>query len=197
MPSNIHSVIKDIEDVKKDVHRKPYNAAIDEMAALQSVIVANVAEDASWTGQLSNAIKSHGVDTEDSGHSFRVAVGVDTTIAPYAGVVEFGSGSRLNKSSAFSLPAPTPDTYPYSDGYPYESPSGVSEGLLDDLEEWVKTKPVVPKKDSDGPEELAQKIAHTIVEKGTYAHPFLRPAWFNHSRIIKQTIRMMVRRAFR
>jgi len=75
---------------------------------------------------------------------------------PYAGYVEKGTGERGGST-------------------PYEAPDSPP---VQEILQWIEAKGITPR--LDGPYttqyELAEAIAFTIVDEGTYAHPFLLPA---------------------
>ncbi|WP_206750519.1 hypothetical protein, partial [Halorubrum sp. SP9] len=80
---------------------------------------------------------------------------------------------------------------------PYPEPSGLPP--FDPILTWVIAKNITsPKYDSTYA--LASAIQRTIGEQGTFAHPFIRPAWRNARgkrnivRLNRQAMRRAVRR---
>lgn len=180
MPSNIDSVINDIDDVKDDlrtVFRRKLRAS---MTALKAEVYQNIDDDADYSGNLKRSLS---LDVERTPDGPKLTIGTNAAIAPYAPFVEFGTGSRTEQTFGASLPTYEPDSYPPN--FPYESPA-MSEGLVRNIVEWVQEKPVIPRDDSMTQKDLGFAIAATIVNKGTYAHPFMRPAWFQHELEIRQ-----------
>lgn len=72
----------------------------------------------------------------------------------------------------------------------------MSPGMVANIVEWVETKPVIPSEDITQ-RELGYRIAAAIANKGTYAHPFLRPAWFHNELAVRQAARNALRKATR
>lgn len=198
MPSNVNQVISDIEDVKHDLKRNIPTHVSAAMEKLLGTAIMHIEEDANWRGNLASSVRSHGVDVEPTGDgSYEVTVGTDSDIAPYAPFIEFGTGSRSEQSGPGAVRFPPfgrGDAVPV--GYPYDSPT-MSEGLVAEIIEWVESKPIVPKEDDMSQKELGSVIAASIAKKGTYAHPFLRPAWFKHKLNIKRAARKAVKKSFR
>lgn len=104
-----------------------------------------------------------------------------TVDAHHARYVEFGTGSYFG-TSQYPIP---------SDVSPYDAPGGVTDEMVENIEEWVNTKPVVPRH-YETQSELAQAIAHTIAELGTHAQPYHRPAWYGYRERLIQNIRSAV-----
>lgn len=191
---NIEQVIKDIEDTKSDLHRNLRRSARNTMRAVELEAKANVKQDAEWRGNLRRSIS---LDMEVTGHGIEVSVSTDAGIAPYAPFVEFGTGMRSASAWTGSLPFPPADegTTP-PPGFPYESPS-MSPGMVQSIIDWVETKPVVPRDDNMSQRDVGFAIAAKIAEQGTYAHPFLRPAWFKMEPLFKSGMRAAVNKTFR
>ena len=190
---NIDQVISDIDDVKDDLRdemRKRVGAA---MAVLQADAAAYILGDPHVTGQLFSALKGEST-TGRSELEFRVYT--DASIAPYAAVVEFGSGPNSNISWKGSRQMPPPDADDTPPGYPFSAPDidNIS-GFAYYIEQWMKKKGVPPKYDSYRASALA--IAKAIDQHGNYAHPYLRPAWFDNELQIKKAARNAVRNAVR
>lgn len=192
MPHNVEQVIADIDDVKDDLHDETKRSARGSMEAVHDTAVENVMSDADWTGNLRRSL---GVTMRDRGDHISVSVETDASIAPYAPFVELGTGRRTLQTApqAASAAPRTPEEAPPD--FPYSSPGRVTSGLVRNIIEWVETKPV-KSAEFDSDEALGIAIAATIVEEGTYAHPFLQPAWFQHELLIRQNMRNAVQRAF-
>lgn len=196
MPSNIGDVIGDVEDVKNDLEQNILTKMHDAMRELLDTALHHVDEDSDWTGGLKASIRRHGVNTEWSDDdTIKFTVGTDKNIAPYAPLVEFGTGERgkSGRSAPGAISAGKPDSYPA--GYPYDSPDVEPEKLVGAIYEWVETKPVTPEKATMW--DTAMAITRAIIAVGTYAHPFLRPAWFKNKLKLKRAARKAVRKSFR
>lgn len=201
---NVSDVVSDIDDVKRDL-RKTHRAVRRVMDTVAEDARAYIRADADYTGQLRRSI---GVQSrpQSAGHQ-QISVVTDAETAPYAALVEFGSGVRTNESSDDSVSAPMPETPP--PGVPYETPDidynesnplnmrgyPTFYGFVKHIEEWMENKPVAPK--LGDMTTSAAFIARTIIEKGQYAHPFLRPAWFHNELWVKRAARNAVRKAVR
>lgn len=189
---NIDAVKRDIEDVIDELH-DVHRAVRGVMDLVRSEARSLVAADADWKGRLRKSIK---LDTDSiSSTEDRVRVYADSDIASWAPFVEFGTGSRTGEtdgSSARFYSESRLDGQPI--GYPFDSPDGPSSNLVGPILEWVQTKPIIS---SQPAIVVARKIAKTIVDVGTYAHPFLRPAWFQQERQIKRAAKQAVKDAVR
>jgi HK97 gp10 family phage protein len=201
---NIDDVVSDIDSVKRDL-RKVNRAVRRVMDTVAEDARAYVRADADYTGQLRRAI---GVETETQGRGeHQVSVATDATTAPYAAIVEFGSGVRTDVTQGGSVNAPPPEQMP--PGTPYETPDinydesnplnmkgyPTFYGFVKHIEEWMENKPVEPLLGDTTTS--AAFIARAIIEKGQYAHPFLRPAWFQNELRVQQAARNAVRKAVR
>lgn len=195
-PHNIEDVIKDVEEVKNDLQVHLHEKLRDEMRRMLQTAITHVEKDADWKGNLTRSLRSHGVDSEwRSRAEWQYSIGTDEKIAPYGPFVEFGTGSKSDNPASGSYQSIRPP-HDYPAGYPYEAPA-MSPALVANIIEWVKTKPITPKQGDPSDEELGARIAAEIVEKGTHAHPFLRPAWYKHRLQIRQQARSAVKKAFR
>lgn len=191
---NIEQVNKDIEDVKSDLHRNLKRAARSSMRAVELEAKANVKADADWKGNLRRSIS---LDVDDRGEQITVSVGTDAGIAPYAPFVEFGTGMRSGLSWVGSISTPPADEGTrFPPGFPYESPS-MGPNLVANIIDWVETKPIIPQDDAMSQRDVGFAIAAKIAEKGTYAHPFLRPAWFHMEPLFNSAMRGAVAKTFR
>jgi len=120
---------------------------------------------------------------------------VHTVVAPEVYKYhEYGTGQRGRQSAGFGATFDRP-----SDG-PYKAPNPMPP--YEPIRRWVVEKGLTP--DPDGPYdsqlELASAIQRTIGERGTYAHPFMRPTWFERERSVTRgaarAIRTATRRTF-
>jgi hypothetical protein len=75
--------------------------------------------------------------------------------------LEHGTGARAREDTL-----PDHESYPAPSAAPYY-----------DILEWMKAKPVPPQ-EYDNVEDAAAAAAKTIMDEGTFPHPFLRPAWY-------------------
>lgn len=203
--SNIEEVIQSVDDVKDDLRyemRKRVGAA---MLALKADVTNYIVQDPDYTGQLLSAL-SHDETVDEEALEF--VVGVDMDEAPYAAIVELGSGKRTNipykgSQKATSPPDEKPIDYPFSSpDIPYneDNPADTAGypkfyGFVKHIEEWMRNKPVSPHTGSYF--FSAVKIAETIIRRGNYAHPYLRPAWFDNELQIKKAAKNAVRNAVR
>lgn len=191
---NIGDVIADVEDTKEDLHKNLKRTARTQMGAVQMQAKSNVGLDAEWTGNLRTSIS---LDMDDRGDEITVSVGTDSGRAPYAPFVEFGTGMRSALSWSGSLPfLPADEGTTPPPGFPYDAPT-MGPGMVQNIIEWVETKPVIPRDDDMSQRDVGFAIAAKIAEQGTYAHPFLRPAWFRQERIFNFAMRKAVRKTFR
>lgn len=192
---NVGSVISDIDDVKRDIRgemRKRVGAAMRVVWADAKQYVLN---DSHNTGQLFSALKT---DNDMGGERLEFSVYTDASIAPYAAIVEYGSGSmRSNISWRNSRQMPPPDPENAPPQYPFDSPDIKNiSGFAYYIEQWMIQKGVSPRKyNSRRAASLA--IAKTINDRGNYAHPYLRPAWFDNELRVKRAARNAIRNAVR
>lgn len=90
------------------------------------------------------------------------------TKARHGPYIEFGTGAYFGTSAY-----PLPDTVS-----PIDAPDGVTDEMVENITEWIETKPVTPRH-YDSTSELAGAISHTISTLGTQSQPYIRPAWYN------------------
>lgn len=205
--SNIEDVIDSVDDVAEDLVHEIRKRVGRVMAMLKQRVVQYVREDSDFTGALAHSIHR---DDELGPPEMEFTVATNSDIAPYAAIVEYGSGSRTNDEWRGSESAPPPDVgSAVPRGFPYESPdidyneenpyqiTGYPEfaGFVGHIEEWMQKKPVEPQ--SGDLFTSAVAIARTIVERGNHAHPFMRPAWFDKELQVKNAARNAVRNATR
>lgn len=81
--------------------------------------------------------------------------------------VEYGTGAYFGTSMY-----PLPDTVS-----PIDSPDGVTDEMVENITDWISTKPVTPTY-YESTSDLAQAISHTIAAVGTQSQPYIRPAWY-------------------
>lgn len=188
---NVGSVISDIEDVKDDLRhemRKRVGAAMRVVWADAKQYVLN---DPHASGDLFTALQN---ESDTTGDELEFRVYTDAAIAPYAAIVEFGSGSRTENEWPAAPSTKPPEEYPSQ--FPFNAPDIDNlSGFAFYIEQWMRTKGITPKYDSYRASALA--IAKTIKDRGTYAHPYLRPAWFDNELQVKKAARNAVRNAVR
>jgi hypothetical protein len=193
--SNIDSVIKSVDDVQDDVQSEFRRKVSNAVRVMWKDALGYIASDPHVSGELmQNTEFTESIDST----SMEFAVEVNRRRSEYAAVVEFGSGLKTNKPFEGSEPIP-PDMYDsVPSDFPYESPDipyntddpsdtqGYEKfyGFTKYIEEWMRTKPLTPK--SGNYFVSAAYIAAEIIEKGNYAHPFLRPAYFDNELLIKE-----------
>lgn len=148
--------------------------AVDKGAALTATEAIRflALQNAFWRGNLAESIHFKNVDLGS------VSRTVIEAAAPYAAYVEYGIGPRGS-----ALPS----------GKRYGTPS-MHPNFVKNIREWVMTKPLFlgPRTDA-----VAWAIAETISEKGTYPHPYMRPAWFKVKPMMMSEIRRGIRSAVR
>jgi hypothetical protein len=206
--SNIGDVIDSVDDVKDDLIHEFEKRVGDRMDLLQQRATQYVMDDANFTGDLASSIRK---ETTVSDDEIEFRVGVNLARAPYAAIVEFGSGTRTNtpweKSRAYGMgfdagsavpmdyPFEAPDV-PYNRDDPY-SLQGYPKfsGFVGHIERWMKVKGITPEKGSIFISAVA--IAAAIIDHGNYAHPYLRPAWFDTELAVKQGAKNALRNATR
>lgn len=189
MPSNIEQVIADIEDFKHDLRNQLRRRVARAMRVLEADARTYIKQDADWRGHLARSLS---MDVERDADGVTIVVSAGGAEAPYAPFVEFGTGSRTER---------TTDAAPSSNllvggmkppGYPYKSPD-MSPGMVANIIEWVRTKSITSP--NENAEQLGFRIASVIANRGTYAHPFMRPAWFHNELRVRQAARNAIRRA--
>jgi HK97 gp10 family phage protein len=193
MPHNVGSVVSDIEDVKNDLRSQLRRRVTQAMRVLEADARTYIKRDADWRGHLARSLS---MDVQERTDGAEIVVSVGGRKAPYAPFIEFGTGARSEQTTS---QAPSsgivyePDSYPPT--FPYSSPD-LSPGMVANIIEWVETKPVSGSDDVSD-EELGYRIAATIANRGTYAHPFMRPAWFQNERRIRNAAHNALRKAVR
>ena len=206
--SNIDDVIDSIDDVQDDIRSELRKRVGRAMAVLRQRVQLYIQKDADWTGDLHRSIKKSETIVDDQTLSFSVYT--DSTIAPHAALVEYGTGDRGNPTETWvgseSITETASNKPP---DYPYDSPSidyneadpfdltgyGSFAGLVSTIQKWMETKPVAPRKGDVFTS--AVLISRSIIENGTYGHPFMRPAWFETELRIKKAASNALRNAVR
>lgn len=193
---NINDVIGDIEDVKGGIRHEMKKRVGAVMRVVWADAKQYVLNDPQASGDLFRSLTN---DVDDSGDDISFNVYSDGSIAQedgyaYHALVEYGSGVRRKESFEESKPFPEfTESSSKPPGWPYRAPNISNiEGFAWHLEEWTDNKPGIP---SVYPVRIA--IAKTIARLGTYAHPFLRPAWFDNELKVKKAARSAVRNATR
>jgi len=161
-----------------------------------------------WKAKQMTAVTDHSTDQIGE---IEFSVGVDLERVPYAAIVEFGSGTRTNtpweKSRAYGMTFDTGSAVPMD--FPFEAPDvpynrddpyslqGYPKfsGFVGHIERWMKVKNIQPEKGSVFISAVA--IAAAIIDHGNYAHPYLRPAWFDTELAVKQGAKNALRNATR
>lgn len=191
MPSNIDDVIDSVDDAADAFERKMKDTAIDSTSRVKDDARDNLRQDAGWTGRTSMALNTS--FEQFSRGKFQSSAWVNRNTAPYARVAEMGSGDKTLEEWEGSKPAAKPDNMPA--GFPYDEPT-FSEQLVDSLEDWIETKPILTEEE---PRELAIALGLQMSgnipdeEDGTFAHPFMRPAWQENVELIKSDFEYAIR----
>jgi hypothetical protein len=202
---NVPQVVTSVDDVKDDLRKELHKRVGAAMDMLYRDAAHYILDDADWSGQLYHALSQ---DTDD----LEWSVGVDMGLAEYAAIVEFGSGKRTNLAhedsakhglqmgdSGSAVPVGFPFESPdidYNDQDPTETEGYETfYGFVKYIEEWMRSKPVEPKLGDYFVS--AAYIAASIVEQGNYAHPYLRPAWFDNEYEIRRAARNALKNAVR
>lgn len=172
MKDNIHQVQSDVRTAQKDLERAASSRVRSFTRKVQREARENVIKDPNTTTQLLRAIKKK---NSKIGDEYQGSVWVQSGKAPYAPITEYGSGKRTNRTYSTSVvdSVNVGDQAPYD--FPYDAPSVSVSFLAGVIAEWMEDKPVAPEQGSIGASAAA--IAYTIVNKGTFAHPFMRPAY--------------------
>lgn len=158
--SEIDRLIRSLEDLPEQLETAAQEQAKEELETVVDRAQRNLKRHGTWWhGDIGRSMEV--IETDE-----RVYL---ATLAGHAAYVEYGTGAYFGTGG-----------YPISsDVHPYDAPSAVSEAMIDNLIEWVQTKPITSTH-YETDRALAEAIAHTIVELGTRAQPYLRPAWYSH-----------------
>jgi len=185
--SNIDAVIDSIDDVKDELPRRMATRLRRAQQDMYADVLRNVIQDPEASGQLRRAIEK---DAVLDGTEMEFTVSANLLRAPYAAVVEFGSGNRTDKPHKGSKIVPPPSLEHQPPDYPYDSPDidNIS-GFAYYIEQWMKKKNITPRYGFRG---SALAIAETIIEQGTYAHSYLRSAFYQNEHNIRSEARKAV-----
>jgi len=197
---NIENVIEDIETEVINELRRLVPVVEGVLDIVRADARRYVKQDAELSGQLRSAIRMRTHQLRPG--KTRVKVGVRGSMVPYAAITELGSGNKTlettDKAPSQRVPNRPMDEKPQ--GFPFKSPDISPDkrnpkflAMAGHIEDWMRQKGIQPEKGSYRASSLA--IAHEIVTQGTYAHPFLRPAWFEHELEVRQMARQVVRDA--
>lgn len=197
MPSNIDSVIDDVEDVGDELQsqlRRKVGVGVERMGG---DVRANISDDPLFKGNLYGSVRVQ--SPIGGGKRMQWSVIVGGSKAPHAGVVEFGSGKKSDVTFINSNPIPIrwyqSETAQYPSEYQYDAPDIDKGFLASKIRRWMAVKGIPPKMDTLSAS--ASAIASEIIENGTYAHPYLRPAFYQNELKILQNARNAVRRSTR
>lgn len=202
--SNIESVIDSVDDVKDDIPKQLQKRLDRAMRVLWADVKQYILDDPNASGRLFNELDR---DQEIGDEMLRFTVYTDPVTTKYAAITEFGSGQPKS-----GMPWPggnpargPPDKYPPK--YPFDSPSvdypdsngeiirawNRNSGRYDTffalsriIESWMRWKGIVS---HIGDRSIsAMFITREIIQNGTYAHPYMRPAWFDNELNIKKAV---------
>jgi len=188
---NIGSVISDIDDVKDDFRHEMRKRVGAAMCVVWADAKQYVLSDPQTTGDLFTALQR---EQDTSGEELEFSVYTDATIAPYAAIVEFGTGRYDEWRGSRPVGPPVGDEMPPQ--YPFDTPSESELPIIASyIKQWMIAKGIQPEKGSIQASSMA--IASKIVDQGQYAHPYLRPAWFDSELQVKKAARNAVRNAVR
>jgi len=152
--SDMASRVRDYKDELKDEHERATRRTMREMKfAIKQKLRAN-------DSVARNVLVSDVQDNPQELGDFFTAHSADVPL--WSKYVEHGTGSRGGTT--------------YEDDENFDSPDGWAD--IGAIERWIVNKSITPRY-YDTQSELARAIARTIGEIGTFAHPFLRPVWFN------------------
>jgi len=186
--SNIDDVIDSIDDVKDDLRSEIRKRVGRVLQMLQQRAKVYVQKDADSSGRLHRSIKT---DVDVGAKTVSFTCFTDAGIAPHAAIVEYGTGDRTEnywrgseqltqdtagKPAQFPFDSPDIDLPPEDDLFNLSGYAGFAQ-FVSIIQRWMETKPVTPQKGDVFTS--AVLIARTIIEEGNYAHPFMRPAWFD------------------
>jgi len=203
---NIDTVIRSIDKFERGLRREIRKRVGRAMAMCAQRARMYVQRDADYKGNLHDSIT---IERDSRKRSLSFSVFTDNAIAPYAAIVEFGSGQNGARGNEWvgSQSVGQPDRYPPN--FPFDSPDidinqsnpynltgkRAFAGFVGHIEEWMSTKPVTPR--SGDMFTSAVAIAKEIIEKGNLAHPFMRPAWFDSELRVRKAAANAVKNATR
>lgn len=166
------STRRTVENIRDDLGGNVHDAvrgATEETAAEAKRQVAMW--DAVWTRDLYESISATWMQWDTGVRRYKIL-----TRQPYAKYVEFGTGIRGETTSYGGLGN-------------YSSPDSFSM-VFGQILPWVQTKPGFV---GERTPSTAAAITHTIIEEGTYAQPFMRPAWHFGEREVLSSARVAMR----
>jgi HK97 gp10 family phage protein len=156
MPSNIDSLIGELERIEQDVPDKIGDTIEQTLREVRRKARQNLRENGTNASfELSRSLR---IGTPVGGGSQTYTLGTPVRYAQY---VEFGTGI-------------------YFQGQEHTSPYGtppLTDRLIENIEDWMATKGVVPRTPTLSQRDVAYLIADRISDIGTEAQPFLEPAW--------------------
>lgn len=207
--SNIDSVIDSVDDMKTGLRYEMRKRIGRAMSMCEQRAKVYVQRDSDYTGKLHQSIHK---EEEYDNEQIQFKVATDGDIAPYAAIVEYGSGKRGKAGEEWEGSANAPPEAPSSSKpprWPFESPDisynknnpydlsghGDFAGFVNHIQQWMRKKPVEP--ESGDLFTSAVGIARSIIEKGNFAHPFMRPAWFDTELRVKKAATNALRNATR
>lgn len=172
--NEIDRLVEKLEDLPETLEQAATEQAERELEKIATYAKRNLRRHGTWwQGDIGNSFE---ITSDENAVWLSVLAG-------HAAYVEYGTGAYFGTA-----------TWPMGNVSPFDAPSSVSESMIDNLTEWVQTKPVSSRYyDSD--RDLAFAIAHTIVELGTQAQPYLRPAWWTHRETVIRNIDRAVRQS--
>lgn len=200
LEDNVEDVIKDIETEVKNEIRRLHGVVQGVLDVVRGDARRYIRQDAELSGQLRSALRIKRYERE--GENARHVVGVRGSMAPYAAIVELGTGNKTLETTekAPSQDVPNREMDDKPTGFPFDSSdinpdkrNPTFTAFAGHIEDWMKEKGIQPEKPSYRASAFA--IAYEIITEGTYAHPFLRPAWFEHELELRQAARQIVRDA--
>jgi hypothetical protein len=190
---NVDEVIEDIEDVQSDLVYNMHTRVDGAMRMVERDTAHYIIGDPQASGQLFSALGYDWWEEDGNPYKSHFQVYLDKAIAPYAAIVEYGSGPRRG------IPGPGAHKIHKELGqrpadWPFKAPDidNIS-GFAYYIEQWMRAKGLTPELGNYRQASLA--IAKTINDQGTYEHPFLRPAWFDNERRVKRAAKRAVKRA--
>jgi len=177
---NINSVISDVDDVQDDVRSELRKRVGGAMRVMYEDARSYIIQDPNARGRLLNNLS-----LDERNLVFSINTSLD-----YAPIVEFGSGSKTNEeyqygnrippewpSEASSLPVQMPFDEP---DIPKNRSHPKFNAFVSHIVDWMKEKGVLPQ--TGDLYFSATLIAEEIIENGSFAHPFLRPAYYDNQR---------------
>jgi HK97 gp10 family phage protein len=185
--SNVDSVIDDIGDLKTGIAVELGKNLKNAMNLVAMKVRTYINDDPHYTGKLLESVEPK---SNDAALEYEVRAGGSE--APYAAIVEYGSGARTNISYDDAPQMPYVEDPPRD--YPFDPPDidNIS-GFAFYIEQWMREKGIEPELETYSAS--ASAIAKVIVERGNYAHPFMRPAWRDEKRRVERAAKRAVEEA--